>query len=147
MAHSAVARTKPIMMELLERTNAACRTEVREKVTDSWRLDRRKSRSDMVRSGPCQAGNRPRRSFALSAAVTQRPTAWFRRSISRKGSLATPSLPVRSAGSHGGLLSARLRVRIRPGSPAAGFACWLRLNMGRHLIARVARHLVVPAAI
>jgi hypothetical protein len=36
VAQSVAARTKPIMMELPERTNAACRRQTRQKVTDSW---------------------------------------------------------------------------------------------------------------
>jgi hypothetical protein len=38
MAQSIAARTKPVMMEPPERTNAAGRTEMREKVTVSWPL-------------------------------------------------------------------------------------------------------------
>src|ERR1700730_11219937 len=40
VAQSAAARTKPIMMELPARTNAAYPIEMREKVTDSWRRNK-----------------------------------------------------------------------------------------------------------
>src|SRR5437879_6825757 len=52
VAQSVAARTKPIMMELRARTNAASRTEVREKVTDSWRWNRvaKKSHATFVQA-------------------------------------------------------------------------------------------------